>query len=107
MINIKSKSELENMKKAGYIVALVHKAFADAVKPGVTTKELDNLAKKIIEDNGAKPSFLDYYGYPASVCASLNDVVVHGIPDNTVLKDGDIISLDVGAEYNGYHGDSA
>ncbi len=107
MVTIKSKSEIEKMKKAGYIVALVHEAFKEAVKPGVTTKELDTLARKIIEENGAIPSFLNYHGFPATVCASVNDTLVHGFPDNKPLKEGDVVSLDVGAEYQGYHGDSA
>ncbi len=107
MITIKTEAEIAKMKKAGYIVALVHDEFKKLVKPGITTNELDAVARKIIEDNGAIPSFLDYHGFPATVCASVNDTVVHGIPNDVPLKEGDIVSLDVGAEYEGYHGDSA
>lgn len=107
MIQIKTQNEIAKMKMAGLIVAKVHEEFAKVVRPGISTRDLDKIAHKIIIDNGAKPSFLDYHGYPATVCASVNDVLVHGIPNGYKLKEGDIISLDVGAEYDGYHGDSA
>ncbi len=107
-IRRKSKFEINLMKQAGNIVALVHAAMKDAVKEGVTTKELDNLAYKIIKENKADPTFLGYNGFPASICASINEKVVHGIPSNdTVLKNGDIISIDIGATYKGFVGDSA
>jgi len=108
MITIKSQREIELMRHAGHIVALCHVAMKKAIKPGVSTYELDQICEKIIRENGATPSTLGYMGYPASVCASINEVVVHGIPDKkTILKDGDIITVDICAKYHGYHGDSA
>ena len=104
----KSKFEVNLMKQAGNIVALVHCAMKDAVKEGITTKELDELAFKIIKENKADATFLGYHGYPATICASVNEQVVHGIPSNDViLKNGDIISIDVGATFKGFVGDSA
>ena len=104
----KSKFEVNLMKQAGNIVALVHCAMKDAVKEGITTKELDELAFKIIKGNKADATFLGYHGYPATICASVNEQVVHGIPSNDViLKNGDIISIDVGATFKGFVGDSA
>ncbi len=107
MITRKSKREIELMKEAGRIVAVAHKAVKAAIKPGISTLELDKIAYDTIISNGASPSFKGYGGFPASICASINEVLVHGIPDNTKLKDGDIISIDIGANYKGYHGDSA
>lgn len=107
MITIKSAREIEIMKEAGRIVALVHEEMAKQIKPGVTTKQLDKIAEKIIKDNGATPSFKGYHGFPSAICASVNQVLVHGFPNNKPLKNGDIISVDVGACYKGYHGDSA
>jgi methionyl aminopeptidase len=104
---LKSQIEIETMREAGRIVGLAHEAVAKAIRPGVTTLELNAVAEKVIRDHGAIPSFLGYGGFPASICASINDVLVHGIPDHTRLKDGDIISIDIGAVYKGYHGDSA
>lgn len=107
-IHRKSKFEINIMKQAGNIAALVHAAMKDAVKEGVTTKELDELAFKIIKQNKADPVFLGYNGFPASICTSVNEQVVHGIPSNDViLKKGDIISIDVGASYKGFVGDTA
>lgn len=107
MISRKSKREIELMKQAGRIVAITHRVVSAAILPGVTTKALDDLAYKTIVSYGATPSFKGYGGFPASICTSINHVLVHGIPDQTVLKDGDIISIDIGANYKGYHGDSA
>ena len=108
MITIKSQREIDIMKEAGRITALAHKAVEEAIKPGISTKELDKIAYDVIVANGATPSFLNYNGYPGTICASINEVVIHGIPKkNTVLKDGDIISIDIGACYKGYHGDAA
>ena len=108
MITIKSNREIELMKKAGRIVALAHQEVEKHVKAGVTTLELDQIVEKVIRDNDATPSFKGYGGFPGSACTSVNDQVVHGIPSNKVtLKDGDIISIDIGALYKGYHGDSA
>ncbi len=107
-IHRKSKFEINLMKQAGNIVALVHAAMKDAVKEGVTTKELDDIAHKIIKENHADPTFLGYNGFPATICTSVNEQVVHGIPSNDViLKAGDIISIDVGATFKGFVGDSA
>lgn len=108
MITKKSREEIKLMKMAGDIVAQVHRAMRDAVKPGVSTKELDDIAYEIIKANKAIPTFKGYRGFPASICASINDEVVHGIPsDKRILKDGDIIAVDVGATFHGLVGDSA
>ena len=107
MISLKSSREIELMDKAGTIVALVHKELKKVIKPGISTLEIDRISEKVIRDNGGTPSFKGLYGFPGSVCTSINDMLVHGIPDHTILKDGDIISVDVGACYKGYHGDSA
>ena len=107
MITLKSQMEIETMREAGRIVGLAHEAVAKAIRPGVTTLELNAVAEKVINDHVAVPSFLGYGGFPASICASINNVLVHGIPDHTRLKDGDIISIDIGACYKGYHGDAA
>ncbi len=108
MITLKSERELALMREAGHIVALAHKAVKEAIKPGISTAELDKIAYDVITSNGATPSFLNYNGFPATICASVNEVVIHGIPSKkTILKDGDIISVDIGACYKGYHGDCA
>ncbi|MFA7560683.1 MAG: type I methionyl aminopeptidase [Candidatus Izemoplasmatales bacterium] len=108
MVTIKSNREIELMKEAGRIVALAHRAVKAKIKPGLSTKQLDDLVEKVIRDNGAIPSFKNYNGFPAAACISINEVVVHGIPDeSTTLKSGDIVSVDIGANYKGYHGDSA
>ncbi|MCD7779379.1 MAG: type I methionyl aminopeptidase [Candidatus Gastranaerophilales bacterium] len=107
-IHRKSKFEVNLMKQAGNIVAIVHAAMKEAVKEGVTTKELDELAFKIIKEHRADPTFLGYNGFPGTICTSVNEQVVHGIPSNDViLKNGDIISIDIGATYKGFVGDSA
>lgn len=107
MIITKNKREIDLMREAGRIVALVHKKMAEVVRPGITTLELNAIAEKIILDHGAIPSFKNYNGFPASICTSINEQIVHGIPSQYALKEGDIISIDVGACYKGYHGDSA
>ena len=107
MIVTKDAREIELMREAGRIVALVHQKMREVIVPGITTKEINKICEQVIRENHATPSFLNLYGFPASVCTSINEVVVHGIPDDTVLKEGDIISVDVGACYKGYHGDSA
>lgn len=108
MIHRKSKEEIKRIRHAGHIVALVHQEMKKIIEPGVTTKYLDDVATKIIKDNKAIPTFLGYHGFPASICASLNEQVVHGFPlENVILKEGDIISVDVGATYGGLVGDSA
>ncbi|MBC7263606.1 MAG: type I methionyl aminopeptidase [Chloroflexi bacterium] len=107
MIIRKNARELANMRRAGQIVAQVLAELQEMVRPGITTQELDALAYRLITRNGAKPSFLGYRNYPASICTSVNEQVVHGIPGQRVLKEGDIISLDVGAIYQDYQGDAA
>ncbi|MGN7471742.1 type I methionyl aminopeptidase [Brevibacillus sp. SAFN-007a] len=107
MIILKSKAELEVMREAGRIVALTHQELAKAIKPGVTTKQLDEIAETFIRSMGAVPSFKGYGGFPGSICASVNEELVHGIPGKRVLQEGDIISIDIGAQFQGYHGDSA
>ena len=107
MISIKSEREIELLKIAGKIVGDTHNYLKPFIKPGITTKELDKLAYDYIISKDATPSFLNYNGYPGSICASVNEEVVHGIPGDYKLKDGDIISIDIGACYKGYHGDSA
>ncbi len=108
MIHRKSRDEIKRMRHAGHIVALVHQKMKEVVEPGISTKELDNIAMKVIKENRAIPTFLGYSGFPASICTSINDQVVHGIPsENVILKEGDIIAIDVGATYGGMVGDSA
>ena len=115
MIEIKSKREIELIKEACKIVALVHKAIENAIKPGITTKELDNIAERVIKENGGIPAQKGYPSYqkgvmpfPSSICASINDEVIHGIPSEIVhLKDGDLVSVDLVALKNGYNGDAA
>ncbi len=108
MINRKSRDEIKRMKHAGHIVALVHKAMKENIKAGMSTKDLDDIAMEVIHANKAIPTFLGYNGFPASICTSINENVVHGIPSkNVILKEGDIISVDVGATYGGMVGDSA
>ena len=107
MIVIKSGKEIEYMREAGKIVAHVHEVLRAAIKPGVTTLELDEIAEREILRHGAIPAFKGYNGFPASICTSINEEVVHGIPGLKTLKDGDIISIDIGAIYNGYYGDAA
>lgn len=108
MITVKSNREIEIMKEAGRITALAHRLVKEAIRPGISTYELDKIAEEAIRKNGATPSFKNYGGFPASICASINEVVVHGIPKkHTILKNGDIISIDIGACYKGYHGDCA
>ena len=107
MISIKSDYEISLMQKAGNIVYRTHKHLLPYIKPGITTKELDKLAYDFIISQDATPSFLNYEGFPASICTSINEEVVHGIPSNRKLKNGDIIGIDIGANYKGYHGDSA
>lgn len=107
-ITIKSAREIELMTEAGRILEIVHEELAKALHPGMSTKDIDKLGEEIIRSYGCIPSFLDYNGYPASICVSVNDEVVHGIPDShRILQDGDIVSLDAGVIYKGYHSDAA
>lgn len=113
MIQIKTEKEIEYMRESGRIVALALDAIEKAIKPGITTKELDRIAEQVLKENGAKPSFKGQEGfegskpYPATICASVNNQVIHGIPGSYKLQEGDIISIDMGALKNGYHGDAA
>ncbi|HYF93586.1 MAG TPA: type I methionyl aminopeptidase [Symbiobacteriaceae bacterium] len=107
MIILKSAREIELMREAGLIVYEVHQELARAVAPGVTTGELDALAEALIRKAGGIPTFKGYHGFPASICASVNEEVVHGIPGKRRLQEGDIIAIDLGVTYKGYVGDSA
>lgn len=107
MVTIKSKSEIEKMKAAGAVTYGALCAVEEAVKPGITTAELDRIAEKYIKSQGCIPTFKGYGGFPSSICASVNDEIIHGFPGQRVLKEGDIISVDVGACYKGYNGDAA
>ena len=107
MITLKSEKEIELMRRAGKITAAARALARDMVKPGVTTQEIDRAVEQFIRSQGAVPSFLNYSGYPASACISVNDEVIHGIPGKRVLKEGDIVSVDVGAYIGGFHGDCA
>jgi methionyl aminopeptidase len=107
MIICKSQAELELMREAGRIVANTHQLLKEAIRPGVSTMQLDQLAERYILSQNATPSFKGYNGFSGSICASVNEELVHGIPCSRKLKDGDIISIDIGAYYKGFHGDSA
>ncbi len=108
MVEIKTPEQIAKMREAGLVVAAIHEACGAAAVPGVSTKELDEIAAKVLADHGAKPNFLGYGGFPGNICTSVNDVVVHGIPDRaTVLESGDVISIDAGAIVGGWHGDAA
>ena len=107
-VTIKSAREIELMREAGRLLAEVHDELAAFVRPGVSTKDIDKLGEKLIRERGCIPNFLNYNGYPASICVSVNDEVVHGIPNKQrILQDGDIVSLDAGLIYKGYHSDAA
>ena len=107
MITLKSQQEIELMRRAGKITAAARALAGEMVTPGVTTQEIDKAVFRFIKSQGATPSFLHYHGYPASVCVSVNDEIIHGIPGKRVLREGDIVSIDVGAFKDGFHGDCA
>ena len=107
MIILKTKREIEIMRKAGRLVALAHELVRENVKPGVTTKELDQLVEEFLKSQNAIPTFKGYNGFPFSICASVNEEVVHGFPSDRKLIEGDIVSIDIGATFEGYIGDSA
>ncbi len=107
MISLKSEREIEHMRRAGHLTAQVRALAGSMVKPGVTTLEIDRAVREFIESHGGTPSFLNYGGFPGSVCISVNDEVIHGIPAHRRLKEGDIVSIDVGAQLEGFHGDCA
>ena len=106
-IQLKTKEEFAIMRKAGRVVALCLEEIKNQIKPGMTTKDLDKIAFSVMETEKAKPSFLGYHGYPAVICVSVNEEVVHGIPGLKKLKNGDTVSVDIGAVINGYYGDAA
>ncbi|MEA3447653.1 MAG: type I methionyl aminopeptidase [Bacteroidota bacterium] len=106
MIYLKTEEEIERMRESNRIVSMTHAEIARVIKPGISTISIDKLSDEFIRDMGAVPGFLNYSGFPNSVCISVNDVVVHGIPDDTVLEDGDVVSVDIGAVKNGFNGDS-
>ena len=107
MIEIKSEREIQLIKEASHIVALCLETLKSQVKPGITTMELNDICEKIILENGCLPACKGYEGFPSAVCASVNEVVIHGFPSNQRLKNGDVVSIDLVASYKGYHGDSA
>ncbi len=108
MINIKTDDQIARMRESGKITKDVLDLIGNSIKVGMTTKDLDKIAYDYIKSCGATPSFLGYSGYPASICASIDEMVVHGIPsDDKVIKDGQLVSIDVGVDYNGWHGDAA
>jgi methionyl aminopeptidase len=107
MMSIKNEAEIQKMEAAGQLVAYIHSRIEPAIQPGVTTRELDDIARDIIKQRGAKSSFLGYHGYPAHICTSVNDEIVHGIPGKRRLNNGDIISVDIGVILDGFNGDSA
>lgn len=107
MIKIKTDAEVELLRQSNLLVSATHAAIVPHLKPGVTTAKIDKVAEQFIRDHGATPGFKGYHGYPACLCISVNDQVVHGIPSEYVLKDGDIVSVDCGVYMNGFHGDSA
>ena len=104
---IRSKDELDKMRRAGNVVAEIHDVTRAAIRPGITTRDLDVLAAEVIAKRNARSNFLNYHGFPAVICTSPNDMIVHGIPGDYVLQEGDIISVDAGAIVEGYHGDAA
>ncbi|MBR3834949.1 MAG: type I methionyl aminopeptidase [Lachnospiraceae bacterium] len=107
-IIIKSQREIELMREAGRILALTHEEIKKALKPGISTYEIDRIGEEVIRSYGCIPSFLNYNGYPASICVSVNDEVIHGIPSkDRIIREGDIVSLDAGVIYQGYHSDAA
>ncbi|NNN20419.1 MAG: type I methionyl aminopeptidase [Acidimicrobiales bacterium] len=104
---IRNPEELKKMRKAGVVVAEIHEKIRGAIKPGVTTLQLDEISRNVLEKRGAKSNFLGYHGFPGTICASPNDMIVHGIPGSYRLEEGDLISIDCGAIIEGYHGDAA
>ena len=107
-VTVKSASEIELMREAGRLLEIVHDELAEIIRPGISTWEIDHEGEKLIRKLGGIPNFLNYNGYPASICVSVNEEVVHGIPKKSrILKEGDIVSLDAGLIYKGYHSDAA
>ena len=107
-VSIKSAHEIELMRESCRLLSIVHKELEEAIKPGISTLDIDRLGEKLIRSLGGVPNFLHYNGYPASICVSVNDEVVHGIPNkHRILQEGDIVSLDAGLIYKGFHSDAA
>ena len=106
-IQIKTLEQLKVMRRAGLVVAEIHQAIRTAIKPGMTTSALDAVAAACIKRNGATPNFLNYHGFPATICVSVNEEIVHGIPGDRIINDGDLVSIDCGAIVDGWHGDAA
>ena len=107
-VSIKTAREIDLMREAGRLLEKVHNELAKVIRPGISTWEIDHIGEKLIRDLGCVPNFLHYNGYPASICVSVNDEVVHGIPSkNHILREGDIVSLDAGLIYKGFHSDAA
>ena len=106
-IQVKTLDQLKTMRRAGLVVAEIHKAIREAIKPGMTTSALDTIAEAVIKRNGATSNFKGYHGFPATICVSVNDEIVHGIPGDRVINDGDVVSIDCGAIIEGWHGDAA
>src|SRR5438046_2570105 len=107
MSNRKTRDELAKMRKAGKVVAEMHERIGQAIRPGVTTRQLEQIGADVIQRRGATSNFLHYQGYPNVICASPNQVIVHGIPNDAPLEEGDLLSIDCGAIVDGYHGDAA
>ena len=106
-IQLKTLDQLKTMRRAGLVVAEIHKAIREVVKPGMTTNALDTIAEAVIKRNGATSNFKGYHGFPATICVSVNDEIVHGIPGDRVINEGDVVSIDCGAIIDGWHGDAA
>ena len=106
-IQLKTAEQLETMRRAGLVVAEIHKAIREVIKPGMMTSALDAVAEAVIKRNGATSNFKGYHGFPATICVSINDEIVHGIPGDRVMNDGDVVSVDCGAIVDGWHGDAA
>src|SRR4051812_7220041 len=106
-ITIKNEDELRRMEEAGHVVALAHAQVEQEIAPGITTADLDEIVRQVLANEGAVSSFLGYHGFPAHICTSVNDEIVHGIPSRKRLQEGDIVSVDIGAILEGYQGDSA
>lgn len=104
---IRSKEEIDKMRRAGRVVAEIHEKTRELIRPGITTADIDKVAREVLDRRGARSNFLNYHGFPAVICTSPNEMIVHGIPGNYRLKDGDLISVDAGAIMEGYHGDAA
>lgn len=106
-IQIKTLEQIQTMRRAGLVVAEIHKAIREAIKPGMTTNALDTVAEAVIKRNGATSNFKGYHGFPATICVSVNDEIVHGIPSDRIINEGDLVSIDCGAIVDGWHGDAA